>query len=511
LTVTLRVSELCKTYGGTRALHRVSLELYPGEVHALVGGNGSGKSTLIKVLAGSERADAGTVSTGGRTRPARFWTGSAATAAGLRFVHQEQVGFAELSVAENIALGRGYPTGALGRIRWAELRSYAREVLKRFDVPVDPETPMGLLRPADRTRVAIAQALQDVGRYRRAVLFLDEPTAALPGTDVDHLLADLRQLAANGLAIGYVSHRLDEVLRAADRVTVLRDGVVVSSDQAHGLTEAVLGRLIAGRPVDALIPPAGGPSGAVAVEAAGLTGGAIQGVDVSVRRGEVLGIAGLLGSGRSTLLRMLFGAAPVTAGEIRIGGRPVRLRGPADAMRAGIAYLPEDRQADGMFPDASVRHNVSAARVGRYFRGLVLRHRREAADAAEAMRRFGIRAGDDRQPVRALSGGNQQKVLVARWLLDPPEVLLLDEPTHGVDVATRGDIFEAVRVARDAGTAVVLVSSDLAELTTFCDRVAVLRGGRVIATLDKPRDDLHRLTELVKGGKVLVGPDEVAL
>jgi ribose transport system ATP-binding protein len=497
-TTLVRIEGLAKTYPGTRALADVDLDVRAGEVHALLGGNGSGKSTLIKILAGVERADSGgTIEVAGRSRAAERWSIMDSQATGLRFVHQNPGLFPRLSVAENLALGSRYPTDAVGRVRWRSLREHTTQLLARFHVPATPDMPLGLLRPADRTRVAIVRALQDVTEDDRKILVLDEPTSALPEAEVSALLADLRRYAEGGQTIVYVSHRLDEALAIADRVTVLRDGRRAATVSATGLSEERLVELIVGRPLSTVYPAA--PTGShpdTVLELRDVAGGPLRGITLDVRQGEVLGIAGLLGSGRSELLRMIFGAYPRRGGQILLAGRPVQFGSPAEAMAAGIAYLPEDRQADSLFSGMSVRHNMSAAQVGKYFSRLVFRHGRERRETADSVRRFGIRLADDRQTIDTLSGGNQQKVLVARWLGRAPRILLLDEPTQGVDVGARSDIYRYVRQARDAGTAVVLVVSELDELAHACDRVAILRGGRITTIVEHPRD-AHQLVELV--------------
>jgi ribose transport system ATP-binding protein len=493
----LSVARLSKTYPGTRALIDVDFDIRGGEVHALLGGNGSGKSTLIKVLAGVEEADpGGSIMAGGRTLAADQWSPKLAHAAGLRFVHQAPALFPALTVAENIALGHGFPM-VMGHIDWGRLNRRTSELLERYHVVAAPQTPVGALRAADRTRVAIIRALQDQDDADTGVLVLDEPTAALPDKEVDGLLATLRRYADAGQAILYVTHRLDEVLRIADRVTVLRDGQRVATVDAAGLTGARLVELIVGRPLDRVYPETSdAPELEVALEITGLCGGPLRGVDLRVHRGEVLGVAGLLGSGRTELLRMLFGAYPVDAGSISLGGRRVSFRDPAAAMRAGVAYVPEDRQADATFSSLSVRQNLSAARVGDYFVTLRLRHRWERRDALASMRDFYISAASDSQPLATISGGNQQKVVLARWLRRDPQLLLLDEPTQGVDINARAEIYALIRRASSAGMAVILVANDFEELARASDRVAVLHDGRITTVVGQPLDG-RRLTELV--------------
>jgi len=329
------------------------------------------------------------------------------------------------------------------------------------------------------------------------VLVLDEPTAALPGPEVDQLLTALRRYAAAGQTILYVSHRLDEALSVADRVTVLRDGRKVATVDTAGLSEGQLIELIVGRPIDRLFPAVAQDAHDEAVlTVRGAVGGPLLGASLSARKGEVLGIAGLLGSGRSELLRMIFGAYPMMAGRLTLGGQPYQPASPSAAMAAGVAYVPEERHADALLHGESVRHNLSAGQAGRYFRRLLFRHGQERRDASRSIGEFLVRATSDRQPVQNLSGGNQQKVVLARWLRQRPRLLLLDEPTQGVDVAARSEIYQLIRRATAAGTCVILVASDLEELAHACDRVAVLKGGRITAVVEQPLD-AHQLTELV--------------
>jgi len=500
----LTVRGLSKTYAGNLALDSLFLQVRPGEIHALLGGNGSGKSTAIKILAGVVPADpGGEIVVGDIAAGVSDWTPARAHAAGLRFVHQQPAVFPELSIAENLALGAEFPRGAGGRIKWSALHAHTQQLLDRYDVQATPQTPLRLLRAADRSRVAIIRALQDRDDADSGVLILDEPTAALPDAEVEHLLNALRQYAAAGQTILYVSHRLDEVLSVADRVTVLRDGRKVDTVETKGLTESALIEMIVGRPLERAFPA---PQAEVSEDAAltlrGLTGGPLHGVDLTLRRGEVLGIAGLLGSGRSELLRMVFGAYPMDAGAITLDGAPYRPATPDAAMKAGIAYVPEDRQADALLHGCTVRQNLSAGSSGRYYRRLLWRHKEERADTQRSISDFLIRLYSDQQAIETLSGGNQQKAILARWLRRRPKVLLLDEPTQGVDVGARAEIYQLVRKATANGTSVLLVVSEPEELAHASDRVAILRGGRIAAVVDQPLE-AHRLTELMNSSEDL--------
>ena len=493
-----RVTHLSKTFPGTLALDDVTMEVHRGTVHCLVGGNGSGKSTLIKILAGVYQGDpGGQIAVGMMTVAANRVTPAWARGAGLHFVHQSPAVFPSLTVAENLAIGRGFPTSPTGTVRWRSLWRHSQTVLDRFELDMSPRTMVEDLRPAERTMLAIARALQDQVNTSEGILVLDEPTSALQAREVDLLIDALQHYAAAGQTILYVTHRLDEVVELADQVTVLRDGRVANTVSASGLTKDRLVELIIGRPLEqALVemPEAQGED--LVLEARALAGGPLNGVDLGLHRGEVLGIAGLLGSGRSELLKMLFGAYPIVHGTVKLDGHEARFANIGDAMDAGVALVPEGRD-EAAFIDLTLRENLSAAQVHKYWSGLWLRHRVEAQDAQRSISDFVIKAASDRQSFATLSGGNQQKAIVARWLRQRPKVLLLDEPTHGVDVNARAEIYGLLRAAVDQGTSVVLVTSDFEELARVADRVLVLRDGQIAFELHAPDIDPQRLTELV--------------
>jgi len=481
--VALRVQGVAKSFGQTRALRDVSFDVRGGHIHALLGGNGSGKSTLVKILAGVYHADRGAIEVRGTKIGAEAITHTEAQRLGLRFVHQQPSTFAEMTVAENLSVGRGFETGLGGRIRWRNVRARARQVLDRFGIDADPDQSLGELGAATRTMVEIARALQDQEGETDGILVLDEPTASLPAPEVEVLLAALRRYAAEGQTILYVSHRLEEVLDVCDHVTVLRDGEHISSVPTAGLSHDALVELIVGRSVDSVFPEhasSGGKEAAVALEVEGLTGGPLRDVGLRVRAGEIVGLAGLVGSGRSSLLRMIFGDLRPEAGSLWLDGEPIAPRTPRQAMTAGIAYVPESR-ADAAFADMSLADNLSAASVSSYWRGGRLRVRAERADARRLIDTFAVKANGPGVVFGELSGGNQQKAILGRWLRREPRVLLLDEPAHGVDVGARVEIYATIRRAADAGAAVVVASSDFDELAGLCDRVVVLASGSVVA------------------------------
>jgi D-xylose transport system ATP-binding protein len=482
--ILVALERIGKSFPGVRALDGVTFDVRAGECHALVGENGAGKSTLLKILGGAIPWPGyeGSLHVGGHER--RFSGVRDAEAAGIAVVHQELSVVGPLSAAENIALG--HEPHRVGVIARDAVRSRAHELLASLRVAIDVDAPVERLGVGQQQFVEIAKAL---GRDAR-VLVLDEPTAALTDADAGVLLERLRQLKERGLGIVYVSHRLDEVFRIADRITVLRDGRTVDTRAVDRFDEGGLVAAMVGRTVETLFPPAGRPPGDVrlAIRHVSVADPArhsrrlVDDVSFEVRKGEVLGIAGLMGAGRTTLLTSLFGAPPgPMQGAVAIDGVPVEVRSPGDAIRQGLALLTEDRKRLGLLLDESVAMNVTLASLKDHARGPLLDSTAEGAATADAIRTLGIRAGSGEVPAGTLSGGNQQKVLVGRWLWTAPRVLLLDEPTRGVDVGARQEIYALVdRLARD-GLAVVLVSSDLTELLGLADRVLVLRAGRLVA------------------------------
>jgi len=505
MTSGVAIRDVTKTFGATHALRGVDVDLAPGEVHALLGGNGSGKSTLIKILAGVQSPDAGQLGVGGAWRSWTGWDSEHARAAGMRFVHQDPGLFPSLSVAENLAADGALGRRALSPIRWRALRRRSARLLRSFELDVDPRAPLAALRPAQREMVAIARALHDVEESGdAALLVLDEPTALLPRHEVELLLSAIRRVAAQGHMVLYVTHRLDEVFAVTDRVTVLCNGSVAATRPTAELDEDTLVELITRRRVDR--EPRTTRSrrdGQPALAVRGLCSARLHDVEFDLHAGEVLGLAGMGGSGRTELLRVLCGDRRRRAGTIELHGEPVAFRSPLEAIRRGVVYLPEDRR-DSTFPDMSVDDNLAAVALDAYWLRGRLRARRQRRDSRELAERFSIVAASVGQPLRSLSGGNQQKVVLARWLRTQARVLLLDEPSHGVDVGARADIHGLVREATDAGAAAIVVASDLQELARVSDRVLVLRDGSIVDELRPPRldpttldDSLYRTKERV--------------
>ena len=481
----LAVTALSKTFPGTQALAGVDLDVREEEIHALVGGNGSGKSTLIKILTGVYQADGGAlVVIKGETIDAAAITPEFARRVGIHVVHQDLGVFLDLSVTENLALGHGYELGRARKINWRAMRRRAQELIERFEIDARPETCLNMMSQGARTQVAIARALQDENEGGGGILILDEPTAALPRHEVDLLMRHLRAYAARGEAILYVSHRLDEVLALSDRVTVLRDGHKVGTYATGDLTEDHLAELIVGRSLDIAFPPPppiSDQSPILSVER--LAAGPLTDVSFTVARGEILGIGGLLGCGRSELLRAIFGDLPITSGQLRLDGQPYAPKGPLQAMRAGVALVPEDRAGDAAFADLSLAANASMANVGDYWQAGLLRDRRMRRDARAVMTEHLVKFSQVDAPLQTLSGGNQQKVILARWLRRRPQLMLLDEPTQGVDVGARTEIYGLIRRAVAEGASAIVVASDAEELSHVCDRVLFLARGMIAGEL----------------------------
>ncbi|CAN5609427.1 ribose ABC transporter ATP-binding protein RbsA [soil metagenome] len=468
----LALEHISKMYPGTRALVDVSLDLYPGEVHCLIGENGAGKSTLMKILAGVVRPDQGTIRIGGRSH--RHLTPRSALQLGISTIHQEADIVASLTVADNIFLG-DEPTRA-GFVDTREQRRVTRELVADLGVSLGPDRLGGDLSPAQRQLTMIVRAL----RFEPAVLVLDEPTSSLGQTESQHLLALVRRLAERGIGIIYISHYLEEVLQAGDRVTVLKDGFQVATQPAAQSTPDDLVHLMVGRDASAFFVKETVPIGDVLLRADDYSGPGVPGpLSFEVRSGEVLGFGGLVGAGRTELMELLFGVRTARSGQLTIDGQTFRPRSPREAVAAGLSLVTEDRARSGLFPERSVRENLSTA--WNELRGPVVREERELAQGLVG--RLGIVTPSVEQDVRRLSGGNQQKVVIGRWLAVDAKVYLFDEPTKGVDIGAKHDIYGFIADLLKEGRAVIIVSSDLPELLSISDRIAIMREGAIVATV----------------------------
>ncbi len=487
----LALRGIAKAYPGVVALDGVDFDLDAGEIHGLVGENGAGKSTLLKIIGGVEHADAGVIELGGQ--PVAMASPRAARALGIRVIHQEFNLIPALSVAENICLDH-LPTRG-GWVDGQAVREQAGAAIARLGVHLPLEAPVRRLSVADQQLVEIARALSAEAR----VLVMDEPTAALTDHEIEALFSLVRGLREHGVGIVFVSHRMDEVLELSDRVTVLRDGRVVGETAAPRREEIV--RLMVGRQLEELNLKADMAPGTEILAVDGLSSaGRFEDVSFSLRRGEILGLAGVVGAGRTSIAKTLFGMAPLDRGSLRIAGRAVSIRSPEDALRAGIGYLPEDRKTLGLVLAMSVRHNETLATLPRISRFGWIDQARERALVGRRVEELRIRTPSLDAQALHLSGGNQQKLVLAKWLEIRPAVLILDEPTRGVDVGAKAEIYQIVTDLVRAGVGAILISSDLPELLALSDRVLVLRDGRTITTLDRAEATQERVLHLVTMG-----------
>jgi ribose transport system ATP-binding protein len=465
-----------KSYPGVKALAGVDLSVDPGEVHALLGENGAGKSTLMKVIAGSVTPEAGTLLLDGDEVP--FGDSEGSRARGIGIVYQELSLVPQRSVAENVVLGR-WPRTRFGTVDWKRLGPEARRHLDRVGLVVDETRPVAELGMAERQQVELAKALS--GEVR--VLLLDEPTSALSEREATRLFQIIRELKADGVAVLYVSHRLTEILEIADRITVLRDGQLVDTVGAEGVEETQLAQMMLGRKTgmaertEAPPPPSGAP---VVLRARGLSRlPRLKPVDLELREGEIVGVFGLVGAGRTRLARTLFGLEPATDGELEVGGRTIRIDSPVKAIEAGLGYVGEDRAA-GLVPRMSVASNITLASLTEVARGLVVDFGAERDMARRYAEELDIRTSSIDAPVESLSGGNQQKVVLARWTCSQARVLVLDDPTRGIDVGAKEEVFRLVRELSARGVATLFLTSEIREARTLAHRVLVMSEGRVV-------------------------------
>ncbi|KOG42928.1 sugar ABC transporter ATP-binding protein [Streptomyces resistomycificus] len=494
----LSMSGITKSFPGVRALDGVDLEVQAGEVHCLLGQNGAGKSTLIKVLAGAHQPDTGAIRWRGEDVTLR--SPIAAMRLGIATIYQELDLVEHLSVAENVHLGHE-PTAAGFVVRGRAARASTAALLKRLGHPeIEPARLVGELSAAQQQIVSMARALSHDVR----LIVMDEPSAALDPDEVDNLFRIVGDLTAEGVAVVYISHRLEEIRRIGDRVTVLKDGraVAVGLPAKSTPTREVVA-LMTGRNVEYVFPdrPASAPGGTPVLEVEGLAReGEFEALDLRVRPGEIVGLAGLVGSGRSEILETIYGARKPTAGQVRVDGHALRPGSVRAAVRAGLGLAPEERKAQALLMLESVTRNVSVSSMSRFSRAGWIDRGAERGAARSATRELSLRPDNPDVPVRTLSGGNQQKAVLARWLLRGCRVLLLDEPTRGVDVGARAELYAVVRRLADEGLAVLLVSSEVPEVLGLADRVLVLREGRVVHTAPARDLDEHRVLDLVMEG-----------
>ncbi|GAC1461875.1 MAG: sugar ABC transporter ATP-binding protein [Chloroflexota bacterium] len=471
----LQLQDIRKAFAGIQALDGVSFDANPGEVHALIGENGAGKSTLVRIITGAHAPDSGTVRVNGKVADMRV--PADAQRLGIAAIYQEPTLFPDLDVAENIFMGRQPLKSGLRHVAWSSMYHQARELVDRLGVRLDVRARVRGLSVADQQTVEIAKALSTDSR----VLIMDEPTAALSLREVAELFRIVRQLRANGVAIVFISHRLEEIYEIADRITVLRDGRNVGASTPGALPQERLIEMMVGRTLDKLFPKEEAKIGETVLRVEGLCReGVFQDISFALRRGEILGLAGLVGAGRTEVARAIFGIDRLDSGRLLLGSREISIKSPRDALRHRIAYLPEDRQHQGLVLSMQITHNVTLAILQELSTGGWIRRGEEQTVALDQGRRLQVRgAANFKQAVRQLSGGNQQKVVLAKWLATNPRVLILDEPTRGIDVGTKAEVHRLISHLAGEGLAILMISSELPEVLGMSDRILVMREGRI--------------------------------
>ena len=476
----LKADKITKSYAGVQALRDASFELEPGEVHALVGENGAGKSTFIKIVTGAVTPDSGELTVNGDL--VRENSPAISKSLGIAAIYQQPALFPELTVAENIAIGLERK-GGFGRVDWKGRRRAARELLDRIAAKIDPETPASELSMPQQQLVEIARAL---GANAKILIF-DEPTASLSEEDTQNLFRVIRELRSQGVGMIYISHRLEELPVIADRVTVLRDGLTIGTKVMAEVSSEELIKLMVGRELSAVFPKRDVEIGDVIFELTNLGSWAvgIKNVNLSVRAGEIVGVAGLIGAGRTELAKAIFGIVESDEGEILLRGKPMSFSHPSEAIEVGIAYLPEDRRKHGVVLDFPISSNITLASLKKLSGFTGMNFGREKEIAAEYTRRLGVKTPTIHNPVSTLSGGNQQKVALSRWLMTKPSVLILDEPTQGIDVGAKSEIHSLMMEIAEQGVAILMISSELPEILGMSDRIAVMRGGTIAKVFDR--------------------------
>jgi rhamnose transport system ATP-binding protein len=508
MTALLELEGISKQFPGVRALEDVSFAVNAGEIHALVGENGAGKSTLIKVISGVHKPDTGTIRIEGQE--VTFDSPHQAQAAGMATMYQELSLYPELSVAENIFMGHAprREVGRIGVVDWGTMNERAREILASLNIhDMDVQRKVGTLNVGNRQRVEIAKALSINAR----VLIMDEPTAALTESDVERLFGIVRLLKERGVAVIYISHRLQEVFELADRVTVLRDGHFVGSKPVAEVSEGELIRMMVGRTITELFPKLPSEVRGDVLEVRNLTRKpTTQDVSFTVRGGEIVGMAGLVGSGRSETAQLVFGILAPDSGEILIEGQKVDIRSPGQAMKLGIAYVPEDRGTQGLVREMRIRENISMAILGSLTRVGMVDKAAERRVGADMISQLNIIATSGEQVVNKLSGGNQQKVVVGKWLASKPKLLIVDEPTRGVDVGAKAEIHRLMSELAQQGLGILMISSELPEVLGMSDRILVMRQGRLVGEFSRAEADQHNVGSAMMSDQVVVADTPAA-
>jgi ribose transport system ATP-binding protein len=493
-TPILEMLNISKAFGGVQALRDVSFSCRKGKVHALLGENGAGKSTLIKILAGAYQADSGEIVFKGQRYTG--FTAREAIATGISIIYQELNLVQLMTVAENIFLGRE-PSNRVGVIDTQRMTKESAALLERLRIPLSPSAQIGDLTVASQQMVEIARALSQ----NADLIVMDEPSAILAGQELDSLFATIRSLIEQGVTIIYISHRLNEVFEIADDVTVLKDGRVVGVQPIGEVTRARLIQMMVGRPLEEIFPRATRSRGAPVLSATNVTTERLpRPASLTLHEGEILGLAGMVGAGRTEVARALFGADPLRSGDIRLKGALIQPRSPRQAVEAGMALVPEDRKTQGLFLEQSIRSNITLSSLNKLTRFGVIQRGLETATIRRAQRELSIVMASPELEAQYLSGGNQQKVVLAKWLQTSPSVIIFDEPTRGVDVGAKFEIYQLMRQLAERGVAILMISSDLVEILGMSDRILVMHERRIVAELARDQASEERIIELATTG-----------
>jgi ribose transport system ATP-binding protein len=491
----LEMKEISKSFPGVKVLDSVQLNLKRGEVLALMGENGAGKSTLMKILGGIYQRDGGTIVVKGQTQ--EKMTPDVASKQGIAIIHQELNLIPHLSVMENIFLGREFTYGKSGFVNWSRMRKEAKRWLEQLAINLDPATLVGELSVGQQQMIEIAKALS----MQADILVLDEPTAALTNREIDALFEVIASLKRKGVGMIYISHRMEEIFQISDRITVLRDGKYVGTVETAETSLDELVKMMVGREITDRFPKVEVKPGEERLRVENLTvRGKLSGISFSVRSGEIVGVAGLMGAGRTEMAKALFGAEKMDGGEIFVDGKPVRISQPIDAIRAGIALVTEDRKEEGLVLPLSVRENIALPNLAKLSSLGVMKRRAEQALSDETIQRLVIKTAGGEQAAGSLSGGNQQKVVIGKWLATKPKILILDEPTRGVDIGAKKEIYDIMNRLAQQGVAILMISSELPEVLGMSDRVLVMHEGRITGAFSRAEATQELIMHAATGG-----------
>ena len=495
----IRMSGISKAFSGNVVLNNVEFELHDGEIHALMGENGAGKSTLMKILCGICEKDAGSVMVDGQEM--EFKSPKDSEAQGIAIIHQELNILPDLSVAENLFLGKEKTYGLFGILRKKEMHKEAKELLAKLGLDIDPSARAGDLSVGKQQIIEIAKAIASNAKY----IIMDEPTAALTDREIKTLFKTVRELKAKGISFVYISHRMEEIFAICDRITILRDGTYVGVREIPKTTFDEIVAMMVGRELGERFPSRKAVIGEVKLQVNNLSAdGAFEDVSFMVRKGEILGVAGLMGAGRTEVAQALFGYRKATAGEILIDGKPVKIHSPIDAMKQKIGFVSEDRKTEGLILDFSIKENIMLTNLDKGSKSGVILPKLENKMVAKYIEQLRIRTASAEQSAKSLSGGNQQKIVIAKWLGTDPQILILDEPTRGVDIGAKKEIYQIMNNLAEAGVSILMISSELPEVIGMADRVMVMHEGKVTGTLTKKDMTQEKIMHYATGGDKVV-------